>query len=104
MNYFTHKKMEAKYIESLNDFISRVHTADTDHLVREKELKTYIDKQIQSLPAKMRKIFQLSRVDNLTYKEIGMTLSLSEKTVHNQMVNALGRLRTKLGIFVPFLF
>lgn len=102
LDYFVHQKVKAKYINSLDEFLSKSHTADTDYLVREKELKVYIDKQIQKLPDKMRKIFELSRVDNLTYKEIGRALSISEKTVDSQMVNALGRLRAKLGMLIPF--
>jgi RNA polymerase sigma-70 factor (family 1) len=99
IDLFLHKRVTDKYIDSIS-FPTEQEEANTDHLVREKQLMAYIDKEIQALPAKMRKIFELSRKSNYTYKEIAGELSISEKTVHRQMSNALLRLRTKFGLFV----
>jgi RNA polymerase sigma-70 factor (ECF subfamily) len=59
-----------------------------------------IEKEIADLPAKMREVFELSRKTFLSHKEIAGQLDLSEKTVRNQVNNALKVLRVKLGIFV----
>lgn len=99
IDIFLHQRVTDKYIGSIS-FPTEQEEAKTDHLVREKQLMAYIDKEIQALPVKMRKIFELSRKSNYTYKEIAEELSISEKTVHRQMSNALLRLRTKLGLFV----
>lgn len=99
IDLFLHRKVANKYMDSIS-FPTEQEEAKTDHLVREKQLMAYIEKEIQALPAKMRKIFELSRKSNYTYKEIAGELSISEKTVHRQMSNALIRLRTKLGLFV----
>jgi RNA polymerase sigma-70 factor (family 1) len=100
LDHFSHQKVADKYIDALADFLSKHPTTNTDYLVREKQLSDYIQKQIQALPAKMRQVFELSRHHHLSYKEIAKELSLSEKTVNSQMVNALNRLRTKLGLFL----
>ncbi|SMC47231.1 RNA polymerase sigma-70 factor [Pedobacter africanus] len=99
IDLFLHKRVTDKYMGSIS-FPTEQEEAKTDHLVREKQLMAYIDKEIQALPVKMRKIFELSRKSNYTYKEIADELSISEKTVHRQMSNALMRLRAKLGLFV----
>ncbi|MNK03638.1 ECF RNA polymerase sigma factor SigL [compost metagenome] len=103
IDFFLHRKVADKYIGSISMPTER-EEATTDHLVREKQLMAYIEKEIQALPSKMRKIFELSRKSNYTYKEIAGELSISEKTVHRQMSNALIRLRTKLGLFTFLIF
>ncbi len=60
-------------------------------LYRELEKKVY--KLIQSLPVRRRKIFTLSRLDGLSYKEIAKKLDISENTVDTQIRNALDFLR-----------
>ncbi|SDL03507.1 RNA polymerase sigma-70 factor, ECF subfamily [Pedobacter sp. ok626] len=103
IDFFLHRKVADKYIGSISMPTER-EEATTDHLVREKQLMAYIEMEIQALPSKMRKIFELSRKSNYTYKEIAGELSISEKTVHRQMSNALIRLRTKLGLFTFLIF
>jgi len=103
IDLFLHRKVADKYIGSISIPIDQ-EEAKTDHLVREKQLMAYIEREIQALPSKMRQIFELSRKSNYTYKEIANELSISEKTVHRQMSNALMRLRTKLGSFIFLVF
>jgi len=103
IDLFLHRKVADKYIGSIS-IPTEQEEAKTDHLVRERQLMAYIEKEIQALPSKMRKIFELSRKSNYSYKEIAGELSISEKTVHRQMSNALIRLRTKLGLFAFLIF
>ncbi|TKC08612.1 RNA polymerase sigma factor [Pedobacter frigoris] len=96
---FSHKKVEAKYIASLQSFID-IATESTDFLVREKDLSALIEREIQALPPKMREIFELSRKDKLSHKEIAKALNISEHTVATQMKRALKVLRLRLGLVV----
>ena len=57
---------------------------------------TVIQKAISQLPPKCKEVFLLSRIGNLTYKEIGKTLGISVKTVDNQIGKALKMLRNLL--------
>jgi RNA polymerase sigma-70 factor (ECF subfamily) len=57
------------------------------------ELNQQIELAIQALPRQCRTIFQMSRNDNLRYKEIAAILGISIKTVDTQMGRALKYLR-----------
>ena len=60
------------------------------------ELTRRINQAISTLPARMQVIFSLSRFEGLTNQEIADYLSISKKTVENQMGKALSRLRDLL--------
>lgn len=60
------------------------------------ELAETISKAIERLPAACRTVFQLSRFESLSYREIAQELGISIKTVENQMGKALQRLREVL--------
>jgi RNA polymerase sigma-70 factor, ECF subfamily len=71
----------------------------TDHHQMEaNELEKIITRGIDSLPDECKKIFLLSREEELTYKEIARLLGLSVKTVERQMGIALKKLRDYLNI------
>lgn len=99
LNLIAHKQVESKYIASLEDFIHKGEFI-TDHRVRERQLAELIEKEIAALPPKMREIFRLSRISNMSHKEIAEGLSLSEQTVRTQVRNALRLLRVKLGLLI----
>jgi RNA polymerase sigma-70 factor (family 1) len=61
------------------------------------ELKGIIKSFSESLPERARMIFQLSRDEFLTNKEIADRLGISEKTVENQMNINLKKLKHSLG-------
>lgn len=94
---FTHKKVAAKYLVSLQGFID-ISTESSDFLIREKDLSALIEQEIQTLPPKMREVFELSRKGRLTHKEISRILNISEHTVATQMKRALKVLRIRLGL------
>ncbi len=64
-----------------------------DQVFLEKELNQIIRKAVDELPVQCRKIFSLSREEGYSNKRISEELSISEKTVENQMTIALQRLR-----------
>ena len=102
---FAHQQVQSKYIDSLDAFLTTHSSVSTDHLIRENQLKAYIDKEIQALTPKMRLMFELSRKENLSHKEIAEKLGTTENNVSTQITTALRILRTKLGLlaFICFL-
>lgn len=72
------------------------------------ELKATIKSAIDDLPPKCRQIFLMSRESELTYTQIAEELSVSKKTVENQMGIALKRLKEKLSpslfLFIWYLY
>lgn len=97
LDIIAHKKIKEKYIRSLDDFIGKGEYI-TDLYIREKELRELIEKEVALLPPRMREIFELSRRDNHTYKEIADKLNISDKTVKKQINSALSMLRQKLDL------
>lgn len=79
----------------LNDTALEKLIADyaTDDRLNTKELNDILNKGINSLPDKCREIFQLSRNEHLSNKEIAERLNISVKTVESQMTIALRKLR-----------
>lgn len=96
LDILSHRKVELKYIcsaaKSLQSYEER-----TDYQLRSNQLRFLIEREIGFMPAKMREVFELSRKQHLTHKEIGLRLNLSEKTVRNQINNALRILRGRFG-------
>lgn len=99
LNIIAHKHVQSVHIQSLQHLINQ-GVCQTDYLVREKELRAIIEEEIAALPNKMQEIFEMSRNQYLSHKEIASALDLSEHTVKKQVNNALRILRTKLGILV----
>ncbi len=97
MNLLAHQKVRTDYSASLQQFINKGEF-QTDNYIREKEFSAEIEKEINLLPEKMREIFILSRKQHQSNKEIAEQLNVSQKTVRNQLGNALKILRIKLGL------
>lgn len=95
-------KVRSDYVEAFQLFLDRGECI-TDNYIDEKELAMRIESEIANLPDKMREVFVLSRKENLSNKDISARLNISEKTVKNQLSNALKILRSKLGLFA-FIF
>jgi RNA polymerase sigma-70 factor (ECF subfamily) len=67
------------------------------------ELQHQLHKAVNELPEQCRTIFQMSRFEDMKYKEIADELNISPKTVENQMGKALKILRSKLAHFLPMI-
>jgi RNA polymerase sigma-70 factor, ECF subfamily len=57
------------------------------------ELNRFLNVTIDALPPKRKEVFELSRFEGLTYKEIAKRMKISENTVDVQIRKALGFLR-----------
>ena len=86
-----------KYISSMASFLEEGELV-TDNQVREHELATLIEREVELLPEKMKQIFKLSRQENRSHKDIALELKLSDKTVKKQVSNAILILRKKLDV------
>ncbi|MEO8253251.1 MAG: RNA polymerase sigma-70 factor [Flavobacterium sp.] len=61
------------------------------------ELEIHVRKIIATLPEKCKKVYELSRNEQLSHKEIAERLAISTKTVENHITKALRILRISLG-------
>ena len=69
-----------------------------------KEFKQMILLSVEELPERCKEIYQLSRNEYLSNKAIAKKLSISEKTVENQLTIALRKLKSKMGNNYIFIF
>ncbi|MBK1442528.1 RNA polymerase sigma-70 factor [Parapedobacter sp. ISTM3] len=79
------------------------HTPFTDSLIdaiENKDLLRHIQQAIASLPYMQQTIFNLSREQGLTHKEIADLFSISPKTVENHIAKALRHLKESLLTFL----
>ena len=60
------------------------------------DLAQFIDSIVEQLPPKQQEVFNLSRREMLTYKEIAQQLGISEKTVEAHIYQALRHIRKNL--------
>ncbi len=101
LDQIKHSKVKARYMTSLKDEMEN-QVQPPDALVRQRDLAYQIELEIKALPAKMREIFELSRKEYRTHKEISEYLNISDKTVKKQISNALHILKAKLGPLLMF--
>ncbi|WP_316798468.1 RNA polymerase sigma-70 factor [Pedobacter frigidisoli] len=72
----------------------------TDTLIREKQFAAMIEAEIASLPPRMRAVFELRRMENLSNKEVAARLGITESTAADQMKKALRILKTRIGLIL----
>jgi len=99
LNYLKHLKVRNEY----RLYIVRNVKEETDSAskrVQTKELEQRLKKTLNDLPEQCRTIFQMSRFEELNYRQIAERMGLSVKTVENQMGKALKILRAQLAEFL----
>jgi RNA polymerase sigma-70 factor (family 1) len=100
INMMAHKGIESEYVSAIQAFASQKIYSATDEMVRYNELLTLIDREIAKLPKKMRMVFEMSRMEQLSHKEIAGRTGLSEATVKKQVQNALKIIKPKITMIV----
>jgi RNA polymerase sigma-70 factor (family 1) len=98
LDLYLHQEVKTKYMRTAKSFIVTNKSSGTDALVREKECSAHINQEIAALPPKMREIFELSRKNQLSYKEIAEKLNTNENNVSKQINNGLKVLKRRLMV------
>jgi RNA polymerase sigma-70 factor (ECF subfamily) len=91
--------------------IRRIH-ADYTHIHSAKhyspetgtdaEIRQLADKAINDMPPKRRRVYELSRNEEMTYAQIAEKMDISVKTVEAHLSAALEHLRIYLKEYLPF--
>lgn len=93
INYVNRQKNIEQHHQRMAEELGHDHI---ENIIEDHALKEMLYQEIEKLPVQCRKVFKMSRFQNLKYREIAEQLNLSEKTVENHIVNALKTLRAKL--------
>lgn len=99
LNQLKHEKIKFKHQEYTQHSIPQ-RSEPASARVEMTELENNLSLAMNDLPEQCRTIFQMSRFEELKYREIADQLGLSVKTVENQMGKALRILRLKLSDFL----
>jgi RNA polymerase sigma-70 factor (ECF subfamily) len=99
LNYLKHLKVREEHRLATNIELKRKEQEVYDNVVA-LELQERIDRVIEQLPTERKRIFKMSRYEELKYKEIAERLNLSVKTVEAQMSKALKFLRLQLSDYL----
>lgn len=102
LNRLARDKYRKQYFDALQQFATEGNV-ETDFRIREQQLQHLIETEIAALPSKMREVFELSRKQHLTHRQIADRLGITEQTVSKQITNALKILRTRLSL-VAYLY
>ncbi len=102
LNRIKHGTIRAKYKSEFLHINDEAHDS-TNSRVEYSELHNEVSRAIEQLPAQCRKVFELSRVECLSYQEIADKLQISRNTVENHMAKALRLLRESLKDFLPLI-
>lgn len=91
----SHRKQQSadKYRLTLNE---RSDTENPENSLEFKELKQEYETILSDLPETQREVFLMSRLEDLSYKEIAERLELSIKAVEKRMSLCLKTLRSRL--------
>lgn len=102
-NHLKKAALRARFIDS--ELVKGKITSDlTYEQILLNDMDRSINSIIDTLPRQQKKIFLLSRYENLTHQEIAEKLDLSVRTVENQVFRALKVIRSKLHTEILLLF
>jgi len=98
LNALRKNKYRTQCLESLAKFVNGA-SDETLQYIDSRDLMVAIEKEIAALPSRMRQVFEMSRKENLSHKEIGKLLGTSDETVKKQIHKSLQLIRYNLREF-----
>lgn len=97
LNRLRDRRIRDRYKAYNAEQLERSHDQPPDS---ETELAERIQQALHTLPTECRRVFELSRFEELKYREIADQLGISIKTVETQMGKALRLMRTALADYL----
>ncbi len=97
LNALRHQKVVQKHAEDFTLDDSAGVELETPHdFAQQSEIESIIKRVVDSLPEQCRRIFIMSREENLSHKEIADQLQVSVNTVKTQLSRGTNRLKEAL--------
>lgn len=99
LNRDNHLRMKSRVLENIR--LKYENQFDNPDFYTEKELNHILYETLDKLPDKLREVFEMSRFDGLTHKEIAEQLHVSPQTVNYRLGKVLDIFREKLKDYFP---
>jgi len=90
-----HQEHNLSYISAMNN----TGNSTMEH-IENSDLQKAINSALAGLPPQCRRVFEMSRIEQLSYAEIATQLNISTNTVENHISKALKLLRVELKDFL----
>ena len=108
-NLFKHQKVEQEYESHIirSQLIGELCDEDTSLLenLYYKEIVLLVELALNQLPPRRKQVFEMSRIEGLSHKEIAEKLQIPVRTVENHIYKTLTELRKVLMfVILPVLF
>ncbi|WP_101689473.1 RNA polymerase sigma-70 factor [Dysgonomonas massiliensis] len=100
INHIEHKYVERNYVQ---DYKVEFDFSLEDQLDAN-EMKLLIMLEVEKMPEQRKRIFEMSRYENVKNEEIAEKLNISKKTVENHINLALKQIRKTLNFITAFIF
>lgn len=101
-NAFKHRQVEYRY-QAQAGAAERPEAPATDERVSTDDLLAMIDLAVSNMPEQRRRVFRMSRYENMSYNDIAEALDISPKTVQYHISGALAELRKLLSTIAFFI-
>ena len=101
-NAYKHRQVEYKYQAEAGAAESPA-APQTDDRVSTADLLEMIDLAVRNMPEQRRRVFCMSRYENMSYNDIAEALNISPKTVQYHISGALAELRKLLSAMAFFI-
>lgn len=108
LDHLKHEAAERKAFKSLNEYLTREHEirisvlqACVPNEIFSSEIQQIIQSTLTNLPDKSRKVFEMSRFQNKTNKEIAEVFNISVKGVDYHIALTIKALRVSLKDYLP---
>ncbi|MEL5893316.1 RNA polymerase sigma-70 factor [Bacteroides sp. GD17] len=111
LDYLKHQEIKQIAIESISSMMARdlqyrittLEACDPEEIFST-EISEIIKNTLDSLPGQTRQIFEMSRYEYLSVKEIAERLSISPKAVEYHITKSLKALRIALKEYLPLFY
>jgi RNA polymerase sigma-70 factor (ECF subfamily) len=104
LNAIRHRKVEQKFFEKYAGMnYVNVEEETPQNKVQRSEIENIIRDVVSELPAQCKKVFLMSREENLSHKEIAEKLNISVNTVKTQLARSSAKLKLALKDYLLLL-
>lgn len=111
LDFLRHKAVHESAIENITELnnrelnirISTLEACDPKEIFS-KEIQKIVSNTLKSLPEQTRRVFEMSRFENKTVKEIAEETNLTVKGVEYHITKALKVLRANLKDYLPLFY
>ena len=101
-NAYKHRQVESKY-QAETGAAESPAAPQADESVSTDDLLEMIDLAVRNMPEQRRRVFCMSRYENMSYNDIAEALNISPKTVQYHISGALAELRKLLSAMAFFI-